>query len=66
MLLAGAMPGAARAQSDEPFFAVGPWYPAPETVAEASAPSSTSDRDRWARELRAIKAIRVHQHSHAG
>jgi hypothetical protein len=56
VLLATAVSGSVRAQSAEPFFAVGPWYPAADARAEAPSAVSTSDRDRWVRELRAIKA----------
>ena len=37
------------AQSGEPFFAVGPWYPSPD-------PATAPERERWIGELRAIKA----------
>ena len=57
VLLATAVSGSVRAQSAEPFFAVGPWYPAADARAEAPSAVSTSDRDRWVRELRAIKAL---------
>jgi hypothetical protein len=56
VLLAASVPGRARAQSAEPFFAVGPSYPAFETAAGVRGPASTSDRERWLRELGAIKA----------
>ena len=51
-----AVPGARERNRTEPFFAVGPWYPAPDAAAEARAPASTSDRSAGPANSEPIKA----------